>query len=79
MRLDSKKALFESGSSPLKWIQTPKHYSRSRLRREAKDAIKAKTHDCALDLAPLALPPDFPPVILIDLVVVVGFEVLKVS
>lgn len=26
-----------------------------------------KTYDCAVDLAPLALPPDLPPVILIDL------------
>ena len=26
-----------------------------------------KTYDCAVDLAPLALPPDLPPVILMDL------------
>ena len=28
-----------------------------------------KTYLCAVDLAPLALPPDLPPVILMDLVV----------
>jgi hypothetical protein len=49
---------------------------KARLRRKAKDAKRGETHDCALDLAPLALPPDFPPVILINLGVVVGFEVL---
>lgn len=28
---------------------------------------KGSTHDCAADLVPLALPPDFPPVILMKL------------
>ena len=31
------------------------------------------THDWALDLEPLALPPDLPPVILMDLGLGVGF------
>jgi hypothetical protein len=38
---------------------------------QAMQAAKGQTYDWALDLEPLALPPDLPPVILKELVVVV--------
>jgi hypothetical protein len=38
---------------------------------QAMQVAKGQTHDWALDLEPLALPPDLPPVILKELVVVV--------
>jgi hypothetical protein len=38
---------------------------------QAMQAAKGPTYDWALDLEPLALPPDLPPVILEELVVVV--------
>jgi hypothetical protein len=38
---------------------------------QAVQAAKGPTYDWALDLEPLALPPDLPPVILKELVVVV--------
>jgi hypothetical protein len=44
---------------------------RTRQAMQAMQAAKGPTYDWALDLEPLALPPDLPPVILKELVVVV--------
>jgi hypothetical protein len=44
---------------------------RTRPAMQAMQVAKGQTHDWALDLEPLALPPDLPPVILKELVVVV--------
>jgi hypothetical protein len=35
---------------------------------ESDEGKRVRTHDWALDLEPLALPPDLPPVILMDVV-----------
>ena len=37
---------------------------RSRSDNDEEHSRSGRTHDCAVDLAPLALPPDLPPVIL---------------